>query len=417
MPEFEWAPGEKNAWKPSGTLDVQRETALQQVLSQSLDATITAVAAVGNFVYAGSSDGQLWSSSDKAATWNTSTDHPSGAVESIYVDPKDSRIALVAFGNPKAGERSGRVFRSMNGGLFWDDITANLPEGAVHGIAADRASGAVYIATDAGVFFTMTDLASAGRATPWVNIAGNLPAVPAMDVKLDAGANQLFAALDGYGVYAVVAPHRLRDVRVVNAADYSARPAAPGGLLSVLGTRVLAAQIADSTVPVLAASETSSQIQVPFEAKGSALSLGLQAGSGRMNITLPLQSVSPAIFVDPDGTPLVLDGDSGILLDGSKPAHAKSRIQILATGLGRVNPDWATGVSAPLSDPPRVAASVRVVMDGRPLEVKQATLAPGYIGFYLIEAILPDIVNAGPAELYVEADGQASNRVRLSIEP
>jgi hypothetical protein len=30
---------------------------------------------------------------------------------------------------------------------------------------------------------------------------------------------------------------------------------------------------------------------------------------------------------------------------------------------------------------------------------------------------LPKIVNYGPAELYIEADGQPSNRVRLYIEP
>ena len=413
MPEFEWAPGEKNAWKASGNPDIQRDTSVKQALSQVLNASVTAFAAVGNYVYAGSADGRLWSSSDRAATWNTSPEHPNGAVESIYADPKDARIALVAY----AGNKSGRILRTMNGGLFWDDITANLPEGGVHGVVADRASGAVYAASDAGVFFTVTDLGSAGRATSWLNIGGNLPSAPAMDVKLDTGANQLFAALDGYGVYAVIAPHRLRDVRVVNAADYSTRPAAPGGLLSVLGTRVVAAQTAGATVPVLAASDISSQIQVPFEAKGTALALALDATSGRMSMALPLQNVSPAIFVDPDGAPLVLDGDSGILLDGSKPAHAKSRIQILATGLGRVQPDWPTGVAAPLNDPPRVSADVHVLLDGVPLEVRQAILAPGYIGFYLVEAVLPDIVNAGPAELYVEAGGQASNRVRLSLEP
>ena len=40
-----------------------------------------------------------------------------------------------------------------------------------------------------------------------------------MDVKLDAQGNQLWAAIDGYGVYAALAPHRLRDPSVVSAAD------------------------------------------------------------------------------------------------------------------------------------------------------------------------------------------------------
>jgi uncharacterized protein (TIGR03437 family) len=170
-------------------------------------------------------------------------------------------------------------------------------------------------------------------------------------------------------------------------------------------------------VPVLDASSTASQIQVPFEAKGNTFSLSLEAAAGRMIVGLPLQTVSPAIFVDPEGTPLILDADSGVLLDASKPAHSNTRIQILATGLGLVKPDWPTGMAAPRTDPPRVVATVHAYLDRIPVDVTQASLAPGYIGFYLIEVQLPKIVNAGPAELSVEAEGQQSNRVRLYIEP
>jgi uncharacterized protein (TIGR03437 family) len=135
-----------------------------------------------------------------------------------------------------------------------------------------------------------------------------------------------------------------------------------------------------------------------------------------VTLGLPLQSVSPAIFVNPDGSPWILDADSGVLLDSSKPARAKSKIQILATGLGQVTPDWPAGMAAPLSDPPRVRANVRVYLDRVPLEITRATLAPGYIGSYLIEAAMPAIVNNGPAELYIEADDQPSNHVRIYIQ-
>jgi uncharacterized protein (TIGR03437 family) len=60
---------------------------------------------------------------------------------------------------------------------------------------------------------------------------------------------------------------------------------------------------------------------------------------------------------------------------------------------------------------------VRANLDGVPLDVTQATLAPGYVGFYLIEIQLPQVVNTGPAELVLEAEGQQSNRVRLYVEP
>jgi uncharacterized protein (TIGR03437 family) len=48
--------------------------------------------------------------------------------------------------------------------------------------------------------------------------------------------------------------------------------------------------------------------------------------------------------------------------------------------------------------------------------VTRATLAPGYVGFYLIEIQVPRIADTGPAELYIEAEGQPSNRVRIYVE-
>jgi uncharacterized protein (TIGR03437 family) len=89
----------------------------------------------------------------------------------------------------------------------------------------------------------------------------------------------------------------------------------------------------------------------------------------------------------------------------------------MATGLGKVRPDWPTGLAAPLQNPPVVAAAVRAFLDGSPLAVTRAALAPGYIGFYIIEVQLPPIVNAGSSELYITADGQESNRVRMLLEP
>jgi len=424
--EVEWAPGEKTAWKLVDATPVQRETATKSALSQELKRSTTAIATAKDFIYAGDSEGRLAVSPDGGVSWpqqfKLADPAALGAVAAIWVDANDPRMAVAVLGarNAAAPDQSkpAYVLRTMNGGIYWDDITANLPaSAAAHGVTADRASGAIYVATDAGVFFTMTDLGAAGRPTAWTALSENLPAAPAMDVKLDAGANQLYAALDGYGVYAAIAPHRFRDARVVNAADYSSRPTAPGALLSVIGTKVESALSDATVVPVLAASDNASQIQVPFEAKGTSVSLALKAANGSLTVGLPLQNVSPAIFVDPEGTPLIMDAETGVLLDANKPARANTRVQVLATGFGRVQPDWPTGMAAPLADPPRVAATVRANLDGVPLEVTQATLAPGYVGFYLIEIQLPQVVNTGPAELVLESEGQQSNRVRLYVEP
>jgi uncharacterized protein (TIGR03437 family) len=418
--EIEWAPGEKTAWKPVDSTEVRRDRDLKSALSQVLKTSVTAIATAEDYIYAGDSEGRLQVSADAGVSWGAVAKlGDSGPVEAIWVDPSDPRVAVAAF-SARPGAASGRavfVSRTMNGGGFWDDITANLPDAAsAHGVTADRASGAIYVATDAGVFFTATDLGSAGRPTAWSARNGNLPAAAVTDVRLDAGANQIYAAVDGYGVYAAIAPHRLRTPQVVSAADYSDRAAAPGGLLSVLGARVESAASNRVAAPVLDSSDTASQIQVPFSATGSAVSLSLQAASGPLTFEIPLKTVAPAIFVDSEGTPLIMDAASGILLDSSKPARAGSRIQVLATGLGQVRPDWPTGEQAPLKNPPQVVAAVHAYLDESPAEVTGATLAPGYIGFYLIEIQVPRIINTGPAELYVEAEGQQSNHVRLYVE-
>jgi len=420
--EVEWAPGEKTAWKPMDASDVEREQNLKSALSQVLKRPVSSIAVAEDYIYAGDSEGRLQVSADAGVSWGPAFRLGElGKVEAIWVDADDPRVAIAVLGARSSVAGSAKpayVLRTMNGGSFWDDITANLPENAAaHGVAADRGTGAIYVATDAGLFSTTTDLGSAGRPTVWSSLSEHLPAAAAVtDVKLDAGGNQLFAVLDGYGVYTTIAPHRLRDARIVNAADYSARPTAPGALLSVLGARVESARSEDLAAPVLDASETASQIQVPFEAKGNTVSLSLQAASGLLTFGVPLKSASPAIFVDPEGTPLIMDAQSGVLLDANKPAHASSRIQVLATGLGQVKPDWPTGLAAPLNDPPRVAAKVHAYLDGLPVEVTEASLARGLVGFYLVEIQVPRIADTGPAELYIEAEGQQSNRVRLYVE-
>jgi len=420
--EIEWAPGEKTAWrKIADSTDLKTEYETKAALAEKLRMAVTAIATAKEYIYAGDSEGRLVASSDAGTTWQPFKLADTGRVEGIWVDPNDQHVAIAALSERSASSQHQSkptyVLRTMNGGAWWEDITQNLPEGAAaRGITADRTSGAIYIATDAGVFYTTTDLGAAGRPTSWISLNENLPAAAATDVKLDAGANQLYAAIDGYGVYATIAPHRFRLARVVSAADYSARPAAPGALLSVIGTRVESARTANTVVPVLDASDKASQIQVPFDVKGTVLPLTFQAATGPFSVGLQLQSVSPAIFVDPEGTPLILDSD-GVLLDATKPAHANGRVQVLATGFGRVAPDWPAGLAAPLTDSPHVVATVRAYLDRVPVDVTQAVLAPGYVGFYLVEVQLPRIVNAGPAELVLEAEGQQSNRVRLYIQP
>ncbi len=404
---------------PSGSLwqqvDASRPDALQEELySSRLQTEITAVGQSGGTVYAGSADGRIWVSVDGGRTfpglaWTTG----GGRVERIFADPAEPRVALAALSG--AGPH---VLRTTNSGLFWDTLDFNLPNRPAHSVTADRAAGAVYVATDAGVFYGVADLENpSANPVNWMNLSARLPAAPAYDVRLDPAGVRLYAAFDGYGVYATAAPHRTRVPRIVNTADFSTRPAAPGSLLSVVGAQVSRATGSNMDFPVLAAAEGESQVQVPFEVIGPSVGLTLYTPGTSFTVPLTVQPVSPAILVSRDGTPALFDADSDLPLDGRNTAHSNGRVRILATGLGKVQPNWPTGMPAPLEDPPAVVAPVKVFLDGEPLQVTGATLAPGYVGFYLVEAQLPAITNAGTSELHLSADGQESNRVQLTIGP
>lgn len=402
-------------WQMADGVAPDPEAALRERFAPVIGTALSAVTQVRQYVYAGSRDGRIWYSIDNGATFRE-TPMPrgiNGPVERIFVDPIEPRVALAALGGTGP-----RVLRTTQFGNFWDVLDGNLPDGAVYSVTADRAAGAIYVATDRGVFMGRADLEnSSAPAVNWTDLTQKLPKAAATDVRLDPAGVQLYIALEGYGIYAAAAPHRIGSLRIVNGGDFSTRAAAPGSLLSVLGGRVNSATAAGLTYPVLSGSDTETQIQVPFNAVGPNVSLALRTAAGTVTRDLPVQVVSPAILISRDGAAMLWDADSGLPLDFRNPAHSNGRLQIWATGLGRVRPDWPAGMQAPLDDPPAVVAQVKAYLDGTPLQVTRATLVPGYIGFYLIEVQLPAIVNAGTSELMISAEGQESNRVQLTIEP
>jgi uncharacterized protein (TIGR03437 family) len=414
MGAVELPPG-GSVWQPVEDNTAAGEAARLGLYSQHAGVAATAYGRSDRTVYLGTADGRILISRDDGASFvPTDTGRASGPVERIFVDPAQPGVALAALG----GANAPHILRTFNSGTFWDALDSNLPNAPAHAVTGERAAGAVYLATDRGVFWAQVDLDNAGTPNVnWISLSDRLPAgTGATDVRLDAAGIQLYAAVEGYGVYATAAPHRLRNLRLVNAADFSTRAAAPGSLLSVIGGRVTAARGGNLDYPVLAAADDASQIQVPFDAVGPNVTLALATGNGNVRLGMQVQPVSPAIFVGLDGTPILQDAETGLLLDARKSAHPGARLLVSATGLGKVTPEWPAGLAAQVDNPPAVAATIRAFVNGAPVPVARATLAGGFVGIYVIEVQLPAINNSGPAELYITADGVESNRVQFLIE-
>ena len=106
-------------------------------------------------------DGRIIVSADSGVNWQPDTRiGQSGAVTAFWVDPADPRIALAVLASHAHGPEGipPRVLHTIDGGLSWDDISANLPDVTVRGVTADPTGNAIYVATDQGVFFARTNL-------------------------------------------------------------------------------------------------------------------------------------------------------------------------------------------------------------------------------------------------------------------
>jgi uncharacterized protein (TIGR03437 family) len=235
-----------------------------------------------------------------------------------------------------------------------------------------------------------------------------------MDVRLDENSVRLLASVDGFGIFETVAPHRSRAPLLLRAADFGSGAAAPGALMTIVGTGVTGVTANSRSAVVLSSSAVEAQIQVPYEAAGASLNVTAQrTGASALSFGVPLFDTAPAVLIDDEGFPVLVDADSGMQIDALNPMRPGAHLQILTTGLGRVKPDWPSGVPGPTDHPPEVAATARVLIDGTPVKVTRAVLAPGYVGFYLVEFDAPEFLNAGVAEVTVEAGSQSSNPVRV----
>ena len=77
-----------------------------------------------------------------------------------------------------------------------------------------------------------------------------------------------------------------------------------------------------------------------------------------------------------------------VAVDRSNPAAAGSIIEIYATGLGETSPKVAEGVAAPVP-PATVVRDVSVTIGGIAATVTFAGLAPGLVGVYQVNAVVP----------------------------
>ena len=125
---------------------------------------------------------------------------PRRFISGIAVDPNNPLHAFVSFSGYDAYTPTtpGHVFEvTVDAGTLvatWRDLSANIGDQPVTGIAFDGASGRVYAATDFGVVVRT----AAGQ---WAPAGLRLPPVAVYGIALDAKSGLLYAATHGRGVW------------------------------------------------------------------------------------------------------------------------------------------------------------------------------------------------------------------------
>ena len=105
-------------------------------------------------------------------------------------------LAIGGSDNDGNGENSGHVFKSLNSGATWEDITGNIPDIPINDIVKDS-YGNLFVATDVGV------VASFDQGESWNVLAVNLPSVPVTDLHIHQESEYLYAATYGRSSYKI----------------------------------------------------------------------------------------------------------------------------------------------------------------------------------------------------------------------
>ncbi len=228
---------------------------------------------------------------------------------------------------------------------------------------------------------------------------------------------------------------------VVNGASF--RPAAaadgntaPGSIIAIFGAELASGEISAQSTPLPTilgdTTITFNGIAAPlfFVAPGqinAQLPWGVAPGGVAVRVrrgfleissqSILVSAVSPGIFTtnrQGTGPGAILHADTFQPVTDANPTAAGQRIAIFATGLGPVQPAATSGQPAP-SPAARTISTPLVNINGIPATVEFAGLAPGFVGLYQVNALIPAGISPGNQDLQIIINGVPSNTVTVAV--
>lgn len=222
---------------------------------------------------------------------------------------------------------------------------------------------------------------------------------------------------------------------VVNAASFTAQ-LSPGTLASVFGSNftgagldAVAASLPLSSslggvsvsvngvaAPVLYSSSGQVNFQIPWETgTGSATVTVSVNGLASTSVNITVQGAAPGLFVQ--GAHAIVQNSDFSLNSSLNPAKVGSTIMAYLTGAGAVSNQPADGAAAGSSPLSTDSSTMTATIGGQNAEVSFAGLAPGFVGLWQANIVVPSGLTQGDFPLIVSVGGQASNSANVSVTP
>jgi hypothetical protein len=180
--------------------------------------TIAVAPSNSNTIYAGTSDGRIWQSSQALSGATdihmvNGANQPGRSVTAIAVDsanPKEVFAAYSGFSCPGVNgcDGLGHFFFTNNSGASWLRVDGNLPDVPVNDIVidpTDATDNTIYIATDSGVYASAN--ATSGGATTWSVLQTGLPNAQVLALRLRNASRTLVAGTHGRGLWSLLLPN------------------------------------------------------------------------------------------------------------------------------------------------------------------------------------------------------------------
>ena len=152
---------------------------------------------VARKLIAGTSDGNVWRKDPGGAWVNITAGLPNRYVTSVYGSPVLADRIFVTHSGFRDNESIPHIHRSDDNGQSWVDISGDLPALPVNDfwIMPGQNDQVLFAATDAGVYYTLNG------GVKWLRLGSNLPFIPVFDIEHNPVRNELMAGTFARGLY------------------------------------------------------------------------------------------------------------------------------------------------------------------------------------------------------------------------